>query len=141
VNLRAARESLVLLENNGILPLNADKLSKLAVVGPNADDPLVQLGDWSLGTSQYGKEKGTHPRECTVTLLDGIRARVPSSVTVTHAAGCSVRSKDTSEIPLAVAACADADVILLVVGDDIPFIGECQQHGHARIARRATRFV
>jgi len=125
VNLRAARESLVLLENDGLLPLDAHKLKKIAVLGPNADNPLAQLGDWSLGTTQYGPEKGTHPRQCTVTLLDGIRARVPNSVSVSYAVGCSVRSADTSQIPEAVASCADADVIVLVVGDDIPFIGEC----------------
>jgi beta-glucosidase len=125
VNLRAARESLVLLENDGLLPLAASKLKKIAVVGPNADSPLAQLGDWSLGTTQYGPEKGTHPRECTVTLLDGIRARVPSSLSVSYAVGCSVRSADTTQIPEAVASCADADVIVLVLGDDIPFIGEC----------------
>jgi beta-glucosidase len=125
VNLRAARESLVLLQNDGILPLNAGNLKKIAVVGPNADDALAQLGDWSLGTSQYGPEKGRHPRECTVTLLDGIRALAPASLTVAHAAGCSVRSGDESQIPTAIEACKEADVIVLVVGDDIPFIGEC----------------
>src|SRR5450432_2996246 len=124
-NLRAARESLVLLENGGILPLDVGSLKKIAVLGPNADNPLAQLGDWSLGTSQYGPEKGTHPRECTVTLRDGIRARAPASIAVTYAAGCSVRTKDETEIPEAIAACTDADVIVLALGDDIPFIGEC----------------
>ncbi len=124
LNLRAARESLVLLENNGILPLDAGKLRKLAVIGPSADDPLLQLGDWSLGSPQYGPEKGTHPRACTVTLLDGIRSRAPSSLTVVYEPGCSVRSKDTAGIPAALAACADADLIVLAVGDDLPFIGE-----------------
>jgi beta-glucosidase len=125
INLRAARESLVLLENNGILPLDAGKLRKIAVIGPNADNDLAQLGDWSLGTTQHPPSKGKHPRDCTVTLLDGIVARVPRSVTVAHVAGCSVRTDDTSQIPAALAACVDADVIVLVVGDDIPFIGEC----------------
>ena len=125
INLRAARESLVLLQNNGLLPLAEGKLKKLAVIGPSADDPLIQLGDWSLGSPQYGPEKGTHPRACTVTLLDGIRARAPQTVSVVHATGCSVRTPDISLIPEALAACADADVIVLAVGDDLPFIGEC----------------
>src|SRR5450755_1593724 len=93
-NLRAARQSLVLLKNDQLLPLNAEKLRKLAVVGPNADDDLAQLGDWSLGGPQHPIEKGKHPRECTVTLLDGIRARVPASCVVAYAKGCSVRSAD-----------------------------------------------
>ena len=125
VNLRAARESLVLLENNGILPLDAGRLRKIAVLGPNADNDLAQLGDWSLGSSQHPAAKGKHPRACTVTLLDGIVARAPTSVTVAHVAGCSVRTDDTSEIAAALAVGADSDVIVLAVGDDIPFIGEC----------------
>ena len=122
--LRAARESLVLLTNDGALPLSAEKLRKIAVIGPNADDDLAQLGDWSLGGPQHPPSKGKHPRECTVTLLDGIRARVPASVMVTHAVGCSVRSPDETQIPAALAACVDADVVVLVLGDELPFIGE-----------------
>src|SRR5450432_2150387 len=123
-NLRAAHESLVLLKNDQLLPLNAEKLRKLAVVGPNADDDLAQLGDWSLGGPQHPIEKGKHPRECTVTLLDGIRARVPASCVVAYAKGCSVRSADPVELATVQAACKDADAVVLVVGDDLPFIGE-----------------
>jgi beta-glucosidase len=124
VNLRAARESLVLLKNDGILPLSAEKLRRIAVIGPNADDDLAQLGDWSLGGPQHPPEKGKHPRECTVTLLDGIRSRVPASCSVVYAKGCSVRAADPVELLAVQAACKDADVVVLVVGDDLPFIGE-----------------
>jgi beta-glucosidase-like glycosyl hydrolase len=121
---RKLRSSLVLLQNDGILPLQAAAVRKIAVIGPNADDDLAQLGDWSLGGSQHPSDKGKHPRECTVTLLDGIRARAPESCVVSHAPGCSLRSADESEIPAALAVCRDADVVVLVVGDDLPFIGE-----------------
>jgi len=124
LNLKVARESLVLLKNDGILPVSADRLQKIAVLGPNADDPLAQLGDWSLGSSQHPPSAGKHPRACTVTLLDGIRARVPASVSVAYARGCSLDSADASELPAALAACADADLIVLAVGDALPFIGE-----------------
>jgi beta-glucosidase len=124
LNLALARQSLVLLKNDGSLPLSADKLRKIAVIGPNADDPLAQLGDWSLGSSQHPPSADTHPRACTVTLLDGIRARVPASVSVAYARGCSLGSTDTSELAAALSACADADVIVLAVGDALPFIGE-----------------
>jgi beta-glucosidase len=124
VNLRAARESLVLLANDGILPLDAARLRTVAVVGPNADDDLAQLGDWSLGSPQYPPENGKHPRACTTTLLDGIRDRVGSTATVRYAAGCAVRTSDTTQIAAALTACRGADVIVIVLGDQLPFIGE-----------------
>ncbi|HEX2670310.1 MAG TPA: glycoside hydrolase family 3 N-terminal domain-containing protein, partial [Polyangiaceae bacterium] len=124
LNLTVARESLVLLKNTGLLPLSAERIRKIAVVGPNADDALAQLGDWSLGSSQHPASAGKQPRECTVTLLDGIRARVPASVTVSYARGCTLESTDAGELPTALDACADADVIVLAVGDALPFIGE-----------------
>ena len=107
-----------------MLPLDAGKLKSIAVVGPNADNDLAQLGDWSLGTSQHPAAKGKQPRECTVTLLDGIAPACPrrSRCATSPAARCA--PADTSQIPAALAVCADADVIVLVVGDDIPFIGE-----------------
>ena len=65
---QAARESMVLLHNNGILPL-AKNLKKIAVVGPNADDAALLNGN-------YG---GTPTKEHTHTLLEGIRAAVPGT--------------------------------------------------------------
>ena len=65
---QAARESMVLLHNNGILPL-AKNLKKIAVVGPNADDAALLNGN-------YG---GTPTKEHTRTLLEGIRAAVPGT--------------------------------------------------------------
>src|SRR6188768_506697 len=124
VNLELARQSLVLLKNDGTLPLAAEKTTKIAVIGPNADDALAQLGDWSLGSSQHPPSAGKQPRACTVTLLDGIVARVPASVSVTHASGCSLDSTDSSQLATALSACTDADVIVLAVGDALPFIGE-----------------
>lgn len=124
LNLQVARESLVLLKNDGTLPLSPEKLRKIAVVGPNADDPLAQLGDWSLGSSQHPPSAGSHPRASIVTLLDGIRARMPEAVSVVYARGCSLTSADSSELPAALAACAEADVIVLALGDSLPFIGE-----------------
>lgn len=124
LNLAIARQSLVLLKNDGSLPIRDNQLQKIAVIGPNADDAVAQLGDWSLGSSQYPPSAGKQPRACTVTLLDGIRARVPASVAVAHAPGCSLNTNDTSELPAALAACANADLIVLALGDGLPFIGE-----------------
>lgn len=104
VNLNAARESIVLLANDGLLPLADGCFETIAVVGPNADDALAQLGDWSLGSSQYSREYGTQPRACTVTILDGIRQRAK-------------RTKIGSDP-------SQAELTVLVVGDSLPYIGE-----------------
>lgn len=123
-NLEMARQSLVLLQNNGLLPLDPASLKSIAVVGPNADDDLQQLGDWSLGASQHPKEAGKQPREKTITVLDGIRALAPKGVDVVHAPGCSIVDGDLSGIPAAVQAAQSADVVVAVVGDHLNFIGE-----------------
>ena len=124
VNLEAARQSLVLLQNNGLLPLDAVKAISIAVIGPNADDDLQQLGDWSLGSSQHLAEAGKHPREKTTTVLDGIRALAPAGSSIRYERGCSIVDDDLSGIPAAVGAAQNADVVVAVVGDHLNFIGE-----------------
>jgi beta-glucosidase len=65
----AAHESLVLLKNDGVLPLS--KNTRVAVVGPMADDPAVMTGTWAM--TSHGNE--------SVTLLDGIRNVAAGKVT------------------------------------------------------------
>ncbi len=123
-NLNAARQSLILLQNNGLLPLDSTKVRSIAVVGPNADDDLQQLGDWSLGASQHPPEAGKHPRERTTTIIDGIRAIAPADISVGYERGCSIIDDDISGIPAAVTAAQASEVIVAVVGDHLEFIGE-----------------
>jgi beta-glucosidase len=124
INLEMARQSLVLLQNNGLLPLDPQQLKSIAVIGPNADDDLQQLGDWTLGASQHPPEAGKQPREKTTTVLDGIRALAPKGLAVRYEPGCSIINDDLSGIPAAVAAAQAADVVLAVVGDHLNFVGE-----------------
>jgi beta-glucosidase len=122
--LDAARQSLVLLQNDGLLPLDPTKVREVAVIGPNADDDLQQLGDWSLGSPQHPPEAGKHPREKTITVLDGIKAVAPSGTTIRYEKGCAINKGDLAGIPAAVAAAQASDVIVAVVGDHLDFIGE-----------------
>ena len=100
-----AREGIVLLKNDGVLPLKKD-IGTIAVIGPNADMMYNQLGDY------------TAPQERSeiVTVLDGIRAAVSPSTKVNYVKGCAVRDVTTSNIPAAVEAARAADAVVLVVG-------------------------
>jgi beta-glucosidase len=121
--LRAARESLVLLKNDGILPLDRSKLSRIAVLGKNADDDVEQLGDWSLGATQYPPSEGKHPRECTVTPLDGIRA-LAQNVQVEYALGASADDPAPHDLGRVKTLVQAADVSVVVLGDSLTFTGE-----------------
>ncbi|WP_419156091.1 glycoside hydrolase family 3 N-terminal domain-containing protein [Streptomyces canus] len=105
LNLETARRSLVLLRNEGILPLDggltADATGRaagqgtprtIAVIGPNADSPQDMLGDWAGATGQVPWMSEGHPRELVETVLDGVRAVVPADWTVAHARGADIES-------------------------------------------------
>lgn len=104
LNLQTARRSLVLLRNDGTLPLAggfvADEDGRasggwpaprtVAVVGPLADDAHTQLGDWAGSSGQADWIPDGHPRHQITTVLDGLRAHVPDGWTVTHARGADI---------------------------------------------------
>lgn len=100
-----ARQGTVLLKNEGILPLSKH-VKHIAVIGPNADVMYNQLGDYTA----------PQDRKEVVTLLDGIRKAVSPSTKVSYVKGCAVRESSTADIPAAVKAAAQADVIVLAVG-------------------------
>lgn len=123
-NLDAARKSLVLLQNrDGFLPIARDQFKRVAVIGPNADDSIEHLGDWALGCGNGDAEKA-HPRELTVTVLEGIRQVLGDTVEVVYEKGCDGQTDDLSQIPAAVQAAKEADLVIMVAGDRQPFVGE-----------------
>ncbi|MCE5237837.1 glycoside hydrolase family 3 C-terminal domain-containing protein [bacterium] len=101
--LLAAQESIVLLKNDGVLPLAAD-VKRLAVIGPNADDVSVLLGNYNGEPS------------AAVTPLQGIMRRAGESVAVSYARGCDLVGEDRSGFAQAVALAAEADVVVMVLG-------------------------
>jgi len=125
--LQAARESIVLLRNNGILPLDKSKQLTIAVVGPNADSTINQLGDWSLGSGQTNNTAGEHPREMIITVLDGIRMIVSKGNQISkvlYSKGCTTENQDESGLIDAMKIAEKADVIVAVVGDSLSHNGE-----------------
>ncbi len=117
-----ACRSVVLLKNDPlVLPLRAG-VRRIAVVGPNADDPGAQLGDWSLGASRTAR--GSHPREGIVTVLDGVRERAGDACEVVYCRGCDRRDPADAEIEEAVRLAEGADLVVCVLGDDTSLTGE-----------------
>ena len=116
--LQAARETITLLKNEGgLLPLDGGAIQTIAVIGPNADRPI--LGGYS------GK-----PVHCS-TVLEGIRARAGVGVKVLYSEGCKITqpgswnqdevlpsdpAEDRKLIATAVRTARKADVILLAIG-------------------------
>ncbi len=122
--LECACRSLVLLKNDrAMLPLNAKTLRRIAVIGPNADDVVAQLGDWTLGGRDDHGEGG-HPRANTATVLDGVRARVGSGCRVDYARGCSVADPLDENLGEAVELALRSDLAIVVLGDDVTLNGE-----------------
>ena len=102
--LEVARQSLVLLKNEGqLLPLDKN-IGSIAVIGPNADDPLVLRGNY------YGTPS------TSITVLAGIRAMVPESAQVHYAPGCAIAASGQEGFADAIDAARQADVAVVVLG-------------------------
>jgi len=132
----AAERSAVLLRNEGgLLPLDADSLTSLAVIGPLADSPRDTLGPWVF---DYDLDE-------TVTVLDGIRRKVGDRIRVDHARGVGVVQRlfpsifdmhggnipedpegfdEDAEFRRAVDLAAGADLAVVVAGEWQNMIGE-----------------
>ena len=150
--LRAARRSVTLLKNDGMLPLKGVK--KVAVIGQNADDIQGQYGDWTYLTHPNALE-GRPPRRPYVTVKEGFEALcAEKGAECVYHPGCAIRPlppeviamiegpvladpvaenirqlamhrrPPEDDIPGAVEAARGADAIVLVVGDTIDQHGE-----------------
>lgn len=134
--LKAAQQSIVLLKNDGLLPLSKTTPRKIAVIGPGADVPL------------YGGYAGEPYRHTT--LLQGIRAKVAGGVEVLFAQGCRLtnnasipqnnwkegriditpRAENLKLIDQAVAVAKTADVIILAIGENEQICREAWHYTH-----------
>ncbi len=115
-----AERAIVLLRNDGTLPLVAPK--RIAVLGPNAGDAYAVLGCYS-----FPSHVGVHHPEMPIgielpTLLDALRAEFPGS-DIVHVIGTTVDGGELDGIPDAVAAARDADVVVLALGDRAGLFG------------------
>ena len=133
----AARESVTLLKNDGILPLSdRSRIHKIAVVGANADDIRAQYGDWTYFTHPHMPPKVV-PERPYVTLFEGVRDSAKSrGIEVTYARGCGPLPSEADDIDAAVLAARDADLIVFAVGDVIEQAGEYRDRADLALSGR-----
>ncbi len=113
--LKAAQQSIVLLKNDGLLPLNKKKIKTAAVIGPNADDLDVLLGNY-CGTPSS-----------PVTLLSGTKDK---GVIVNYAKGCDLKSSNKDGFSDAIKALKFADIGIVALGLSPKIEGEvCDVEG------------
>ncbi len=110
--LEAARKSVVLLKNDGLLPLSKG-LGSIAVVGPSADSTRNLLGDYSY-TAHLRCDVDAVP---VVSVLKGIEGKVSKQTKVYHAKGCEVIGDSTEGFTEAFEAAKGSDVVVAVVGE------------------------
>lgn len=160
-----AREGVVLLKNDGVLPLS-DETKRIALVGPNANSAWAMLGDYTYQCMQAFWRR--NPREWDkphiVTLKEGME-RVFGAERITYARGCAwsnpgdtgvsaggdprtealslklVESADPTDFASAVKSAAECDVIVCAMGENFTLCGESRQRASIRLAGDQEKLV
>ena len=122
----AAEKGIVLLKNNGILPLSKEKLSAIGVVGPNANSRVALIGNYHGTSSRY------------ITVLEGIQDEVGDDVRVYYSEGSHLfkdrvenLGRPNDRIAEACVVADQSDVVVLVLGLDETLEGEEGDTGNA----------
>lgn len=165
---KLATQSVVLLQNNGILPLKDTK--NIAITGPNANSMWAMLGDYTYQSMRYfwksSIEDDMHPR--IVNLKEGMQSRLPKGWTLNYSRGCDwteevetvvdqsgdprvaylvqiqnrmIDSGEEANMEEAVKMAAQNDVIIAAVGENAILCGENRDRKHLRLPGRQEEFV
>lgn len=154
INLDVTRRSLVLLQNDGTLPLQKNgplqtaEPRRVAVIGALADDAQTQLGDWAGSSGQVDWMPTGHRRDMITTVLDGLQQFAPDDWQIEYSRGADLLTldedpagaffpdgqprpqvvvpspPDDAMIAEAVASALRSDYVVAVVGDRIELVGE-----------------
>lgn len=111
-SLDLARESIVLLKNNSVLPLQRDK--KIALIGPFATSKDL-LGSWQF--TKYSND--------TITLYQGLREKGIQREQLLCEKGCGVETEIDGGLEKVIEAVKAADVVILALGESSKMSGEC----------------
>ena len=118
-NKEVAKKCVVLLKNDGVLPLDAKKLKTVGVIGPNANSRAALVGNYEGTSSRY------------VTILEGIQDYLGDDVRVMTSEGCHLYKDRTQGLGMAhdrtaevKGVCEASDVIIACMGLDATIEGE-----------------
>lgn len=165
---RLATQSVVMLKNNGILPLSAP--AKIALTGPNANTAWAMLGDYTYqGISLFWHRRNPdlHQPEI-ITLKQGLEAKLPEGSSLTYTRGCDWTEKAETTLEAggderaallrsvldrrietgeeinpakAIAQASASDVIIAAVGENDLLCGENRDRGSLRLPGKQEEFV
>lgn len=126
LSVEAAHKSVVLLKNDGILPLNKERLKTIGVIGPNANSRAALIGNYHGTASRY------------VTVLEGIQDYVGDDVRVLYSEGCHLflnqvekLAREDDRISEAMTVAEHSDLVILCLGLDESLEGEEGDTGNA----------
>lgn len=162
-----ATQSVVLLENNGVLPLKDVK--NVLVTGPNANSIWAMCGDYTYPAMSYFWKKVDYKSENPhiVKLLEGMQNRKPEGVNVMYSRGCDwteeietkygelgdaraweyellhrkVDAGEKADKAEALQMAKDADVIIAAVGENVMLCGENRDRQGLRLPGKQEQFV
>lgn len=161
-----ACQSVVMLKNDGILPLKANN-KKIALVGPNANTFWCMLGDYSYQSMQAfwfgGKIDGKNPD--IVSLYSALKEKLPADVTLNYERGCDwshsneatidksgdprtqrlkmmlMESADPTNYKRAMQLASSSDIVIAAVGENPTLCGEGRERKGIRLPGDQERFV
>ena len=164
-----AAQSVVLLKNDGVLPLKKDV--KVALVGPNANSHWAMLGDYTYHSMKYfwNRVDIDPVNPDIITLLAGLQSKLPAGMSLTYNRGCDwvsdtnlagnaagdsraaaslryfmrrrVESPDETDMAKALDAAAQSDVIVAAMGENVLLCGENRDRGGIRLPGDQEAFV
>ena len=162
-----AAQSVVLLENNGILPLKEP--ARILLTGPNANSMWAMCGDYSYPAMAYFWKHLTEGLDNphVVGLLEGMRSRRPEGFEVLYSRGCDwteeietkysqvgderaweysllhrkVDSGETADKEEALKLAAQSDIIIAAVGENVMLCGENRDRQGLRLPGKQEEFV
>lgn len=126
LSVEAAHKSIVLLKNDGILPLNKKKMKTIGVIGPNANSRAALIGNYHGTASRY------------ITVLEGIQDYVGDDVRVLYSEGCHLfldqvekLAREDDRISETMTVAEHSDLVILCLGLDESLEGEEGDTGNA----------